>query len=104
MSATTWADGLHSKSHHQQYTDFIKSSKRAEDFILKCPEFVIVDEAQRLEREGHQILKLNTGNPAPFGLMAPDEMIHDMIDRLDSERVCSHCLAHDGVQLPFDLP
>lgn len=26
-------------------TDFIKSSKRAEDFILKCPEFVIVDEA-----------------------------------------------------------
>jgi superfamily II DNA or RNA helicase len=26
-------------------TDFIKSSRRAEDFILKCPEFVIVDEA-----------------------------------------------------------
>jgi superfamily II DNA or RNA helicase len=26
-------------------TDFIKSPRRAEDFILKCPEFVIVDEA-----------------------------------------------------------
>ena len=26
-------------------TDFIKSARRAEDFILKCPEFVIVDEA-----------------------------------------------------------
>ena len=26
-------------------TDFIKSNRRAEDFILKCPEFVIVDEA-----------------------------------------------------------
>jgi superfamily II DNA or RNA helicase len=26
-------------------TDFIKSTRRAEDFILKCPEFVIVDEA-----------------------------------------------------------
>lgn len=26
-------------------TDFIKTSRRAEDFILKCPEFVIVDEA-----------------------------------------------------------
>ena len=26
-------------------TDFIKSSRRAEDFVLKCPEFVIVDEA-----------------------------------------------------------
>jgi len=26
-------------------TDFIKSARRAEDFILKCPEFVMVDEA-----------------------------------------------------------
>lgn len=26
-------------------TDFIKAARRAEDFILKCPEFVIVDEA-----------------------------------------------------------
>ena len=26
-------------------TDFIKTARRAEDFILKCPEFVIVDEA-----------------------------------------------------------
>jgi superfamily II DNA or RNA helicase len=26
-------------------TDFIKGSRRAEDFLLKCPEFVIVDEA-----------------------------------------------------------
>jgi superfamily II DNA or RNA helicase len=26
-------------------TDFIKTSRRAEDFLLKCPEFVIVDEA-----------------------------------------------------------
>ncbi len=26
-------------------TDFIKTTRRAEDFILKCPEFVIVDEA-----------------------------------------------------------
>jgi superfamily II DNA or RNA helicase len=26
-------------------TDFIKTARRAEDFLLKCPEFVIVDEA-----------------------------------------------------------
>ena len=26
-------------------TDFIKTTRRAEDFLLKCPEFVIVDEA-----------------------------------------------------------
>jgi alanine-synthesizing transaminase len=39
----------------------------------------VVDEAKRLEDEGKRILKLNTGNPAAFGLMAPDEIVHDMI-------------------------
>lgn len=32
-----WADGIHSKSHHQQYTDFIKSKKyRNGNQILSC--------------------------------------------------------------------
>ena len=32
-----WADGLHSKSHHQQYTDFIKSSKyRNGNHLVAC--------------------------------------------------------------------
>ncbi len=32
-----WADGLHSKSHHQQYTDFIKSSKhRNGNQLVSC--------------------------------------------------------------------
>jgi len=44
----------------------------------------VLDEAKRLEEEGYNILKLNTGNPAPFGLMAPDEIIHDMILNLPS--------------------
>lgn len=35
----------------------------------------ILQEAERLEREGHQILKLNIGNPAPFGFEAPPEII-----------------------------
>ena len=49
----------------------------------------VVEEAKRLEEEGYQILKLNTGNPAPFGLMAPDEIIHDMILNLTkSEGYC----------------
>jgi alanine-synthesizing transaminase len=42
----------------------------------------VVDEAKRLEDEGRKILKLNIGNPAPFGLMAPDEIIEDMIANL----------------------
>jgi alanine-synthesizing transaminase len=32
-----------------------------------------------MEEEGQTIIKLNIGNPAPFGLHAPDEIIHDMI-------------------------
>jgi alanine-synthesizing transaminase len=40
-------------------------------------------EAKRMEEEeGCQIIKLNIGNPAPFGLMAPDEILHDMIHNL----------------------
>lgn len=35
----------------------------------------ILQEAERLEREGHQILKLNIGNPAPFGFEAPPEIV-----------------------------
>ena len=40
------------------------------------------DEAQRLEEDGHRILKLNIGNPAPFGFEAPDEIVRDVIHNL----------------------
>ena len=43
-----------------------------------------MDEAARMEANGMEILKLNIGNPAPFGLMAPDEIIVDMIYNLRS--------------------
>ena len=36
-------------------------------------------EAKRLEAEGHRILKLNIGNPAPFGFEAPEEILQDVI-------------------------
>jgi alanine-synthesizing transaminase len=36
----------------------------------------------RLEAEGHRILKLNIGNPAPFGFEAPDVIMRDMIAAL----------------------
>ncbi|MCC5871921.1 MAG: pyridoxal phosphate-dependent aminotransferase [Gammaproteobacteria bacterium] len=42
----------------------------------------ILREARRLEEEGHRILKLNIGNPAPFGFEAPDELIQDVIRNL----------------------
>ncbi len=42
----------------------------------------VLEEAKRLEDEGHRILKLNIGNPAPFGFEAPDEILVDMIAQL----------------------
>jgi alanine-synthesizing transaminase len=38
----------------------------------------VLAEAMRLEAEGHRILRLNIGNPAPFGFDAPDEIVTDM--------------------------
>lgn len=42
----------------------------------------VVDEAARMEEEGLKILKLNIGNPAPFGFSAPEEVIQDMRDNI----------------------
>jgi len=39
----------------------------------------VLEEAKRLEEEGHRIIKLNIGNLAPFGFDAPDEIVQDMI-------------------------
>ena len=39
-------------------------------------------EAARLEAEGHQVLKLNTGNPAVFGFDAPHQIVADMLATL----------------------
>ncbi|MGE2689411.1 S-methyl-5'-thioadenosine phosphorylase [Mycolicibacterium pulveris] len=32
------------------------------------------------------------------------KLVHEAIENVASERTCTHCLAHDGVQLPFELP
>lgn len=63
-------------------TDFKKSLKLANVFYdIRGP---VLQEAKRLEEEGHRILKLNIGNPAPFGFNAPDEIITDVIRNLPS--------------------
>ncbi|GAA1284887.1 MULTISPECIES: pyridoxal phosphate-dependent aminotransferase [Brachybacterium] len=41
-------------------------------------------EAARMEAEGHKIIKLNIGNPAPFGFECPDEILVDMIKNLST--------------------
>ncbi|HEU5265908.1 MAG TPA: pyridoxal phosphate-dependent aminotransferase [Jatrophihabitans sp.] len=42
----------------------------------------VLEEAHRLEEEGRRIIKLNIGNPAPFGFDAPDEILVDVIRNL----------------------
>ena len=55
---------------------FKKSSKL--DNVLYDVRGPVVEEAARMEQEGAQVLKLNIGNPAPFGFCAPDEVVFDM--------------------------
>ncbi|WP_239457449.1 aminotransferase class I/II-fold pyridoxal phosphate-dependent enzyme [Bifidobacterium pullorum] len=42
----------------------------------------VADEAARMEAAGTHILKLNIGNPAPFGFRTPDEVVYDMSRQL----------------------
>ncbi|MEL0048484.1 MAG: pyridoxal phosphate-dependent aminotransferase [Gammaproteobacteria bacterium] len=39
----------------------------------------ILTAANKLEAEGNQILKLNIGNPAPWGFSAPEEILRDVV-------------------------
>lgn len=59
---------------------FKKSSKL--DNVLYDVRGPVVDEAARMEEAGTHVLKLNIGNPAPFGFRTPDEVVHDMRQQL----------------------
>jgi len=57
-----------------------KSDKLAEVcYDIRGP---VLEEAKRLEDEGQRILKLNIGNPAPFGFEAPEEILQDVLYNL----------------------
>ncbi|EAT13643.1 pyridoxal phosphate-dependent aminotransferase [Bermanella marisrubri] len=60
--------------------EFHKSNKLAN--VLYDIRGPVLTAAKRMEEEGHRILKLNIGNPAPFELNAPDEIIQDVIHEL----------------------
>ncbi|WP_371507065.1 MULTISPECIES: pyridoxal phosphate-dependent aminotransferase [Nocardia] len=42
----------------------------------------VAEQAARLEAEGHHVVKLNTGNPLPFGFEAPAEILQDIVRTL----------------------
>ena len=46
----------------------------------------IAAQAKKMEDEGHRILKLNIGNPAPFGFEAPDDILKDVIHNLPTSQ------------------
>ena len=60
--------------------EFSKSTKL--DNVLYDVRGPVVDEAARMEENGTNVLKLNIGNPAPFGFRTPDEVIYDMSRQL----------------------
>ena len=60
--------------------DLMQSRKLADVcYDIRGP---VLEEAKRLEEEGRRIIKLNIGNPAPFGFEAPDEILVDVIRNL----------------------
>jgi alanine-synthesizing transaminase len=66
--------------HQPRQRTFAQSSKLQDVlYEIRGP---VHDHAARLEAEGHRILKLNIGNPAPFGFDAPDVIMRDMIQAL----------------------
>ncbi len=49
----------------------------------------VLARARQMEEEGHRITKLNIGNPASFGFLAPDELVQDVIRNLpDASGYC----------------
>lgn len=66
------------KDHQSQ--QIIKSHKL--DGVCYDIRGPVLDHAYQMEEDGHRILKLNIGNPGPFGFDAPDEIIADVIHNL----------------------
>ena len=59
----------------------LKKSKKLDNvcYDIRGP---VLDEAKRMEDSGQRILKLNIGNPAPFGFKAPDKVVAEIADNL----------------------
>lgn len=84
-----------SRHDHNKDTSQILLGKRAMNQIKKSNKLEhvcydirgpVLQEAKRLEEEGNKVLKLNIGNPAPFGFEAPDEILVDVIRNLPSSQ------------------
>ena len=80
VDVTTHQLPWHTGHHHHRQRTFAQSTKLQDVlYEIRGP---VHDHAARLEAEGHRILKLNIGNPAPFGFEAPDVIMRDIIQAL----------------------
>ena len=63
----------------------IRKSNKLEEvcYDIRGP---VLREAHRLEEEGHKVLKLNIGNPAPWGFEAPEEILRDVIHNIPASQ------------------
>mgnify|MGYP003961808769 FL=1 len=74
-------------SYHYQNSfelTYMSMIRKSQKLINVCYDIrgPVLDEAKRLEDEGSRIIKLNIGNPAPFGFEAPEEIVQDVIHNL----------------------
>ncbi|WP_371829038.1 pyridoxal phosphate-dependent aminotransferase [Rhodococcoides kyotonense] len=77
----TWHDRGVSHPHQSRVHRPLQQSTKLQNVLYEIRGPVHAH-AARLEAEGHRILKLNIGNPAPFGFEAPDVIMRDMIAAL----------------------
>ena len=70
-----------SQHHHHRPPRRLDQSTKLQNVVYEIRGPVHAH-AARLEAEGHRILKLNIGNPAPFGFEAPDVIMRDIIAAL----------------------
>ena len=81
------------------------------------PEAVLARELEMCYAAIALVTDLDAGIEAGTGVRAVDvfaefernlvpfkKLVHEAIDQVSTERTCTHCLPHDGVELPIDLP
>ena len=69
----------------EQASRAIRKSSKLRDvcYDIRGP---VLKEANRLEEEGHKVIKLNIGNPAPWGFSAPEEILRDVIHNIPASQ------------------
>lgn len=70
------------RSNTRPFSELKKSNKLAN--VCYDIRGELLKTANRMEAEGQRIIKLNIGNPEPFGLLPPDEIVQDVAMNLQN--------------------